>query len=407
MSAPRPATGSSTARRSLISVLGVAIVVLAIFSASSIGTLLPGGAAAASTTPPPSEAAVASPTPHVTPAPTPIRSLVVPPPTPAPPNTVPAPLTGLPVSEAAARQHPIAAMIDDHPDARPQSGFNKASVVWHAPAEGGVPRYMLVFQERLPTSLGPVRSARQYYVEWAAEWNALYVHAGGSPQAIRTLRARGQGQWVWDADEFRWGGLYLFRATDRFAPHNVYTDGEHLRRLMTRLGAEDGPIEAAWAFRPDRPREQRPIGGRIRVSYKYNTVTYRYETRTNRYIRYVDDGTNKPQIDRADGKVVAPKNVVILRMRFGPLSDSNPSKGRLEAQNVGRGEAWVSTNGVTFKAQWRKAAPKAPTRLFTLDGIPIVLTAGQTFVQVLPLENAFVIDDGPPPVLRPPQHWDE
>jgi hypothetical protein len=410
VAAPRPATGRVTARRSLIGLAGVAIVVLAIFSASSIGTLLPGGAAAATPSPDGSEGGLASaqPTPPSSQSPGPTLQPTPVPPTPEPtPVTVPAPLTGLPVSEAAARQHPIAAMIDDHPDARPQSGFNRASVVWHAPAEGGVPRYMLVFQERLPDDLGPVRSARQYYVEWAAEWRALYVHAGGSPQAIATLRARGDGEWVYDADEFRWGGIYLFRATDRFAPHNVYTDGMHLRQLMDRLGAEDGPIEPAWSFRAERPVEQRPIGGRIRVHYKYNTVTYRYDRKTNRYVRSVDDGTNKAQVDRADGKIVAPKNVVILRMRFGPLLDSNPSKGRLEAENVGTGEAWVSSNGVTIKAEWRKAAPKAPTLLFNLDGTPLVLTAGQTFIQVLPLENAFEIDDGPAPVFVPPQHWDD
>lgn len=405
VAAPLPKKGRPTVRRFLFGVLGVAIVVLAAFSASSIGTLFPGNAAAASpsASAAPSVVAAASPSPSSTPIPSPSRT-TIPEPTPV---LVPAPLTGLPVTPEAAVLHPIAAMIDDHPDARPQSGFNAASVVWHAPAEGGVPRYMLIFQDRLPTALGPVRSARQYYIEWAAEWNAMYVHAGGSPQAIDTLIARGDGEWVWNADEFRWGGRYLWRAEDRFAPHNVYTDGEHLRQLLARLGARDGPIGPAWSFKPGRAPEQRPIGGQIRVHYKYNTVTYRYDAKTNRYIRSVDDGTDKPQVDRADGKVVAPRNVVILRMRFGPLNDGHPNKQRLEAQNIGKGEAWVATNGITVKAQWRKASATAPTRLFGLDGKPLVLTAGQTFIQVLPVENAFEIDDAPPPVWIPPTHWEE
>ena len=406
MAAPLPVQGKPTVRRLLFGLLGVAIVVLAALSASSIGTLFPGQAAASTPTPTagvpsgPLDTPVApSPTPRPAPSATP-----EPEPTPV---LVPAPLTGLPVTPEAALLHPIAAMIDDHPDARPQSGFNAASVVWHAPAEGGVPRYMLLFQERLPTALGPVRSARQYYVEWAAEWNALYVHAGGSPQAIQTLIARGNGEWVWNADEFRWGGRYLWRAEDRFAPHNVYTDGDHLRQLMTRLGAKDGPIEPAWTFRPDRAPEQRPVGGRIRVVYPYNTVTYRYDSVTNRYVRSVADGTNKPQVDRADGNVVAPKNVVILRMAFGPLNDGHPNKQRLEAHNIGKGEAWVATNGITVKAQWRKASATAPTLLFDLSGRPLALTAGQTFIQVIPLDYAFEIDDAPPPVWQPPTHWEE
>ena len=98
-------------------------------------------------------------------------------------------------------------MIDDHLDARPQSGFNAASVVWQAPAEGGIPRYMMIFQDQVPAAVGPVRSARYYYIAWAAEWRAVYAHAGGSPQALRDARTpKGHGQCVYNADEFRWGG---------------------------------------------------------------------------------------------------------------------------------------------------------------------------------------------------------
>ena len=138
-----------------------------------------------------------------------------PPPTPIP--HVPAPLTGLPVTQEAAEQHPIAVMVDDHVDARPQSGFNAASVVWQAPAEGGVPRYMLIFQDQIPKAVGPIRSARLYYIQWAAELRAMYVHHGGSPQAKATLSQKGNGTWVYNADGFRWEGRYVFRISDRSA----------------------------------------------------------------------------------------------------------------------------------------------------------------------------------------------
>src|SRR4029078_10969857 len=89
--------------------------------------------------------------------------------------------------------------------ARPQSGFTAASVVWQAPAEGGIPRYMMVFQENIPTDVGPVRSSRYCYIAWAAELKAVCAHAGGSPQWLATLRAKGNGQLVYNADEFRYG----------------------------------------------------------------------------------------------------------------------------------------------------------------------------------------------------------
>ena len=235
------------------------VVVLALAAAGGVGV----GALAAAVAPTARSSAsqaLASPSPTSTPAPTvtptpvPTQTPVpTPSPTPTPeptPTPVPAPLTGRLVSPAVAQRHPVAVMIDDHHDARPQSGFNDAAIVWQAPAEGGIPRYMLIFQDRIPPSVGPVRSARQYYIAWAAEWKAVYAHVGGSPQAMQTLRETGRGQLVYNADEFRWGGIYFHRTRDRFAPHNVYTSGKELYQLSRRVGAKNGPIKAAWRFAP-------------------------------------------------------------------------------------------------------------------------------------------------------------
>src|SRR5262249_35860569 len=153
--------------------------------------------------------------------------------------------------------------------------------------EGGVPRYMLIFQDEIPAGVGPIRSSREYYIEWAAEWNAMYVHHGGSPQALATLRAKGHGQWVWNADGSRWSPTYLWRVPERRAPHNVYTDGEHLRALAAKIGADDGPLTPAWQFAPDANTFLRPVGGSVTVTYPYETITYRYDHQTNRYVRYI------------------------------------------------------------------------------------------------------------------------
>jgi hypothetical protein len=384
----------------LIGLTGVGVAVLAFVAVSHFGAQQPGAVAAATSSPGPQPTGIASLAPSPSaglPAPTAPAPTAIP--TPA---LVPGPLTGLPVPAAAALQQPIAVMIDDHVDARPQSGFNAASIVWQAPAEGGIPRYMLIFQDHVPTSVGPVRSSREYYIEWAAEWRAMYVHAGGSPQALQTLIAKGRGQWVYNADEYRWGGRYLWRAKTRAAPHNVYTDGQHLRDLAALLGAADEPLKAVWSFGPDAALGRRPDGGQITVTYPYESITYRYDAATNRYVRYI--GKSKtPQVDAADGKVVAPSNVVILRMFFGPLHDGHPEKFRLEARNVGKGQAWIATNGRTVKGTWSKASVTAPTLLFGPDGNPITLAAGQTFVQVLPLTYGYDIKDGTAPMRVPPQ----
>ena len=297
------------------------------------------------------------------------------------PVRVPAPLTGRLVSPSLAARKPIAVMVDDQAGARPQSGFNQAAVVWQAPAEGGIPRYMLIFGEGNPVAVGPVRSSRLYFITWAAEWRALYVHVGGSPQALSTLATSGQGQLVFNADQFRWGGTFLWRIPERLSPHNVYTDGKHLRALAARVGATDPPAGPAWTFGPGAPLADRPAGARLEITYPANRIAYRYDRASNTYPRLVGGA---PQIDAADGQQVAPANVVVMTVVFGPLNDGHPSKQRLEARNVGSGPAWIASNGVTIRGTWRKASIAAPTRFYDGDGREVTLTAGQTFIQVVP-----------------------
>jgi hypothetical protein len=312
---------------------------------------------------------------------------------------VPGPLDGLPTTADAAAQHPIAVMVDDLSPARPQSGFSAASVVWQAPAEGGIPRYMMIFNENVPKSVGPIRSARQYFIAWAAEWGAVYVHVGGSPQALATLASKGHGQYVYNADGFRYEGHYLFRIKTRLAPHNEYSDASHLRGLVKAVGAKDKPIEPVWTFGPDAPSSVRPVGGTIDVSFFANHIHYAYDRVSNTYRRSVTG--EKKQVDAATGTPVAPKNVVAIVMHFGPLNDGHPQKKRLEADFVGSGRAWVSTNGVTSRATWRKASVTAPTLLFDSAGEPIRLTAGQTFVQVVQSASQLRFVAGRPATTRP------
>jgi len=297
------------------------------------------------------------------------------------PTMATAPLTGRLVPEALATRHPIAVMIDDQALARPQSGLSQASIVWHAPAEGGIPRYMAIFAEGDPKAVGPVRSSRYYFIGWASEWKAAYVHVGGSPQALATLAAKGRGQLVFNADEARWGPTYLWRITQRFAPHNVYSDGKHLRALARRIGATKAPGGPVWLFAPDAPLEARPVGGTIDVRYPANAIRYRYDRKTNTYLRFT---YGKKDIDAAYKTQIAPKNVVVMVVRFGALNDGHPEKHRLEAQFIGSGTAWISTNGKTIKGTWKKPSLTAPTRFYDKNGKQVTLTIGQTYIQVVP-----------------------
>ena len=374
-----------TARVPLLATVALAVVVvIACGSPAPSGPSASGSSQPARTPAPgasvspgssPTDSQAPSPTPVPTPTPTPA-------PTPLPtPTMAVAPLTGRLVREELARRHPIAVMIDDLWAARPQSGMSRASIVWQAPAEGGIPRYMAIFAEGNPTAVGPVRSARYYFIGWAAEWKAMYVHVGGSPQALATLAAKGSGQLVFNADQARWGNRYLWRITTRYAPHNVYTDGRHLRALARRLGATDPPGEPVWHFAADAPLELRPVGGRIDVTYPHNAIRYKYDRATNTYRRFVSGG--KRDIDAAYKVQIAPRNVIVMVVRFGPLNDGS-HKGRLEAQFIGSGTAWIATNGTTIKGTWKKRSMTGPTRFYDRSGKQVTLTVGQTYIQVVP-----------------------
>ncbi len=383
------ASGRSPARRLLLAAsIGFAVIAAACGSSGptpSVAAVAATSGTPATSTPEHTPGATETPTPTATDEPTP---------TPSPtPILVPAPLTGLMVSPKAASRHPIAVMIDDLSPARPQSGFSAASVVWQAPAEGGIPRYMMIFGENRPAAVGPVRSSRYYYIAWAAEWRAVYAHAGGSPQALSTLRAKGNGQLVYNADEFRHARSFN-RVSNRYPPHNLYTDGKRLDALAASLGAKPISAKPVWTFGPDAPLESRPVGGKIIFRYPTSQIRYDYDRKTNTYLRTVSvEGKQK---DASTKQRVAPKNVVVMLMRFGPLNDGS-HKHRLEANVLGSGAAWISTNGRTIKGTWRKKSLTAPTLFYDAKGAPVTLTAGQTFVNVLPVGTAVKITKGAPP----------
>ena len=351
-------------------------------------TSAPTSTSVASASPEPSDAASPSPEPTPTPAPTPVL--------------IADPLTGIPEAPKLAKQHVIAVMIDDQFDARPQSGLSQASVVWQAPAEGGIPRYMALFSGGTPPTLGPVRSSRLYFIAWAAEWNAVYAHAGGSPQAMELLRSsKGQGKVVYNADALRGPSSGLFhRVSFRFAPHNLYTDAKSFRKLAARMGAKQiaNPLPV-WQFAPDAPLDQRPVGAKLLVPYPYNKISYAYDNTTNTWLRTVT-GEGK-QYDAAYKKKVriAPKNVVVIAVPFVPIGDK---KHRLDGEVVGSGKAWISTNGRTFIGTWKKKSFSAPTLFFDAKGNPVTLTMGQTFVQVVPRGTVITIVKGKAPAASPP-----
>jgi len=302
-------------------------------------------------------------------------------PSPTPPPGV-AVLDGVSADPVLASRLPIAVMIDDALAARPQAGFNAASIVYQAPADGGEDRYMLVFQEVDAKVIGPVRSGRPYFVRWAAEYRSGFAHYGGDAKTLAHIPAI-NGRLIFDLDALRSASSAYHRDTSRPAPHNAYTSTVQLRRVAARLGAPR-TLVSGLAIRPfgdDLALAQRPAGGSITVPYGRGAAGYTYDRRSNAYLRSV---AGRPQIDAGDGRRVTARNVVVLFMRLSYDPQSEPGHRRPVLAQIGIGAAIVFRDGQAIQGTWRKDDEGGLTRLFDRSGAEIRLVRGRIFVQVVP-----------------------
>lgn len=281
------------------------------------------------------------------------------------------PLTGLEVADEAATKQPVTAvMIENSPDARPQSGLSRAGIVYEAVAEGGITRFLAVYQGAKPGLIGPVRSLRLYYLSWGAQYQASIAHVGGSPNALDTVRS---GSYR-DIDQFFNGGSY-WRASDRRAPHNVYTSGEKLDALNASKGFKESSFTGFK--RGDGKPAETPNATTIQLNFSgatYNTA-YAYDKATNTYKRSL---AGAPHADREGGQI-APRVVVALE---APLERRVGPDGYEDTVTIGSGKATVFQNGTATAVTWKKDSLTAPLKLFDENGKDITLGRGQTWIGV-------------------------
>ena len=287
------------------------------------------------------------------------------------------PLTGVEVpDEATTKRQVTGIMIENSPSARPQSGIKDAGIVFEAIAEGGITRLATLHQENRPGLIGPVRSIRPYYLDWMAPFDAAISHVGGSANALKTVR---NGSFK-DIDQFFNGGSY-WRATDRVAPHNVYTNFDRLDTLNKNKGFTSSTF-AAWPRKKDTPVAAANASTiQMTVSSPTYNVRYEYDKTTNAYIRFIGGAPSK---DREAGQV-APKVVIALKV---PTQLGFEDGYREQMTTDGHNEAYVFQDGTVTKGIWRKAGQKNQMQFYDKNGHIIALNPGQTWVTVVAPEKA-------------------
>jgi hypothetical protein len=288
-------------------------------------------------------------------------------------KTVASPLSGLQVDPSLVTRPVTAVMIENSPDARPQSGLQEAGVVFEAIAEAGITRFMGLFQDTAPAYVGPVRSLRPYYIDFAAPFQASIAHVGGSPEALAQVRS---GPYR-DIDQFFNGGSY-WRIPTRYAPHNVYTSFASLDALNKAKGYTSSQY-TPWKRKAEKPLKQ-PTAQHIDVKMSgplYNSH-YDYDTKTNSYTRAEGGGAHFIVTDSNGKNVVQlhPKVVVTLAMSYSVVD----SAGHSNYGTTGSGQMYVFQDGGVTAGTWSKADRGSMFAFKDAAGNPIELDAGQTWV---------------------------
>jgi Protein of unknown function (DUF3048) N-terminal domain/Protein of unknown function (DUF3048) C-terminal domain len=291
------------------------------------------------------------------------------------PTTVEAPLTGLQIEPALAARPVTAVMIENSPNARPQSGLQDAGIVFEAIAEGGITRFIALYQDSRPQYIGPVRSLRPYYIDFSVPFDAAIAHVGGSPEALAQIRAGGK-----DLDQFFNSGAY-WRQPTRYAPHNVYTSFDRLDALNQSKGYTASAVKS-WPRKAEKPAKvvsAKSID--INISSALYNSHYDYDPATNSYGRSQGGAGHISTTSPEDGvgQQLRPKVVIAIVMSYGIQADGKHSEYGVN----GSGNVYIFQDGEVITGTWAKADRSGQFIFKDAAGVDVKLAAGQTWVTVV------------------------
>jgi hypothetical protein len=281
------------------------------------------------------------------------------------------PLTGLP-SQQLVKTRPFLVMVENAPQARPQSGLDQADIVYEILAEGEITRFVSVFQSHEAKVIGPVRSIRPYFVEIGAALDAVIVHAGWSQDAMNIL----SGRKLSHLDQVYGDEAYYWRSKERKAPHNLYTSVEKMTQ-----GSADRKFRQEWRgpilsfAKQGQGLPQGTAANRIQIPYiRGYVVSYAYDPAAGVYQRSMD---GKPHVDKESGKQLAATNLLVLESKHQILD----KVGRREVDIFGPGKGLLLQNGKSVNITWEQK--NGIIRAYQ-NGREMPLLPGTTWVQMVP-----------------------
>ena len=291
-------------------------------------------------------------------------------------------LTGEPISTEIGSKRPFAVMINNLDAAVPQSAIVNADMLYECYVEGNITRLMAVFQDPTPyDKIGPVRSARHYYMDYAFDNSAIYTHFGWSFVAEDRIKTQG---WTTINGQFYDGVTGFYRTEDRVAPHNAYTTGQGLVDIANELGIDRSYPEgfkSNLAFnRTDTPLEGGEDALYVSVPYAIDNPWFEYNPADGLYYRFE---YGAPHVDMETGEQLKFKNVIV-QIVDQSLYLEDPIL--LELYLVGKGTGYYFTDGKVIPIVWEKESTNDRTMYYTTDGQQLKMNPGKTMFEVAPPE---------------------
>jgi hypothetical protein len=302
------------------------------------------------------------------------------------------------------KHRPLGVMIENHEEARPQSGVNAADVTYEAVAEGGITRTLNVYYCQDAGIIGPVRSARVYFLDFIAEYGSfpLYAHVGGAntPGPADALGQLADMDWVGynDLNQFSLGLPTFWRDESRLGhqvatEHTMYSTTSKLwaigeKRGLTNVDKNGKKWDASfvpYVFKDDAPSSSTQ---KIHIEYWKGYASYfvdwTYNKKNNNYLR---NNAGKPHMDRNTNEQLQAKNIVVLFMQESNAYDGYENNLHLLYKTKGSGKALVYMDGKEIKATWQKSSRTGRTELFATDGSEINFNRGKIWFHIIPLEG--------------------
>ncbi len=272
-------------------------------------------------------------------------------------------------------------MLDNQYSARPQAGLSKCDIVYEILAEGNITRYMAIIGSEQPGNIGPVRSARDYFIDLALEYDALYVHVGGSPQAYQAI----PNLKVASVDAMKQSGDIFWRKNHKFAPHNMYTDYDAIiTGAQRRSYRAEGNFENLLFTYIDRDIQGESLN-HIKFPYNGNKYysAYYYNEDEKMYDRYIN---GDPHLDEEGDVPIAAKNVIVQFTETKGIKGD--TEGRLDINMMGEGKGLYITNGKYVNITWEKPDAYSMTKYYNEYGKEILLNPGKTWIQHYPTHRS-------------------